>query len=293
VSQWQYQSYLRLGIGHGYYGDGTCRDWRVAPSAETVALLQGHRLQWKSQATGIDHGLVYGETNGSDFLFPLAEGTVLVFFLYLLRPQFMGITDPAQCPGEQAIWFENVAGSGDLRLVTGNIGPGTAVVYAEAKRVGAQGIVCLKHGAGDSLAGRSFKCKFTPKQVRWTYFVVLKGYREEDVFAVVDKVNGSIFEDITAAVETQPQSYARAAAYREGLLASSAGTQVRVFRSVDALAWQSGARRGLELQQVNLEDTDTLVQHLPAPSTDEFMVVTVTRESVWDLQPTGETTVKS
>lgn len=293
MSQWQYKTYLRLGLGHGYYGDGTCRDWRVAPSTQTTALLQGHRLHWKPQATGMDHGLVYGEMDGNNFLFPLAEGTVLVFFLYLSRPQFMGITNPAQCPGELPIWLENVVGSGDLRLVTGNVGPATAAVYAEAKRMGAQGIVCLKHGAGDNLTGRNFEYSFAAKQAKWTYFVVLRGYREEDVFAVVDKANGSAFEDITAAVKTQPQSHPRAAAYREGLLAAAPGTQVRVFQSVNALAWQSGARRKLELQQVNLEDTDTLIQHLPSPTTDDYLVVTVTRESIWDLQPTVETEVKS
>ncbi|MBL7803970.1 MAG: hypothetical protein JNL02_09565 [Saprospiraceae bacterium] len=88
---------LTIQLLHAYYISGKSADFRLVPSAETIRLMEGHRLMWreKKSAWQITTSL---NDDGAPFL-PMDEATILRFYLSATTPGIIHVTDWDQAAG--------------------------------------------------------------------------------------------------------------------------------------------------------------------------------------------------
>jgi hypothetical protein len=281
MSQQNFKKFMGISVTHGYYPDGQIDGVRLVPSPSTAELLRQYRLLWKAQPDGRVQGLLFGQTGTNGFLIPLPADASLVFHLYMPNPAWMRFTDPVQTPGERPLRFVHQANAPTLVQETGNVSPEAQAIAIEAKRLGAAAAIVLRGSVGHPLEGRDFRLAFHARTVPWTYFVVLRGYAPADTFGIVDDAGTWLFDEIQAAMQTDPVGYAREISYRAALSDRWPNARIHVFRSRESHAWQAAPRPGLQLRKYG-DAPDTLIPNLPSPATSDFLVVSATKEGIFE-----------
>lgn len=105
-----YKILFSIELLHTYYGDGKCRDLALVPSADTRKLLQNHQMLFKMQQNEL-WVLIKTGADGKPFI-PVAPDQKWVFYLQLLQPQLMTVTNlDADAFKDNRFYFSNISGN--------------------------------------------------------------------------------------------------------------------------------------------------------------------------------------
>ena len=116
----KYMIYFQVDLLHDYYRDGTCRDFSILPSPETIAFLRNNRMLCKVVSNKLIV-LVKVDDSGKPVV-DIDRSCLLRFYLDLATPEFMTVTnlDDASLR-EKRFLFSNITGNGSgsvLNLTT-------------------------------------------------------------------------------------------------------------------------------------------------------------------------------
>lgn len=249
---------LQLRVLHAYHGGVDCPDIEVRPTAETAALLQGHRMTWRPSAKGYALQTLLHE-DGAPYV-AMAPTARLQFELWPLHPGFVSYTSYAAYGGSpKYLNFSNQTTSprpdGSLLLTTTAT---TDTPYAGRPL----GMVKLDMntivGPSALPIPPSYTITFEAAAQQWTYCVLARPQLLDPVIEDID--SQTRFERIDLGAQgITDQTLAQLGTQ---LMAEYPGRRPYLFRSPAPIAWSASPRKGLRL----LDGIDTVLDHLANPS---------------------------
>jgi hypothetical protein len=103
-----YKILFSIELLHPYYSDGKCIDFAIIPSAATKKLFQNNQLVYKMQDNEL-WVLIKVNVNGQPYI-PLTPEQKFVFYLQLVQPQFMTVTNlDADAFANNRFYFSNLS----------------------------------------------------------------------------------------------------------------------------------------------------------------------------------------
>jgi hypothetical protein len=93
----EFRQLFKVNFAHGFYTNGKCDDFTIAPTTDTQFILRQHQCMFRVEETSVKIvSKLKADKSGPEVMF--REGAVLSFGIQLKRPELYNFTTPSELP---------------------------------------------------------------------------------------------------------------------------------------------------------------------------------------------------